>query len=236
MADNNKQQTPAAYQTEIRTVQDGPVWSLSWFHLRSKTGLRLWGALAWKFLRAKGVEIVFCGRLIEKLDGRPQYDRDTLVIVRYPSLDAYRRIQESPIYRLLRMIRAVATRRLVYGFSRRLDVDNSGIKKETLTYWGRNIYLLHQFQIDRKRQEAFLRDLPEIAYRYRARLFFCGAVAPEGFELYQNAKGQAFFMDGLIIFEAEDKSKLLQVRNDHRYKAFEHATSRSSFYLFRRLW
>ncbi len=196
----------------------------------------LWGWVAWRYLRRRGADIVFGGRLLEKLDGRPDYDRDTLVIVRYRSAEHFLDLSTRPGYRFLSFLRDLATANLVYGFSRRLDVDR-GLPKDTLKYWGTNLYLVHQFQIDRRRLEEAQGILPEMAYRHKARLFFSG-VAEASIVKGKTGRGEAtpFFMDGLIIFEADSKEALMRIRHDDRYRRFESSTSRSSFYLFSREW
>ena len=211
---------------------EGRVWAVNWLNLKRPWLYDLYGKLAFIHVAKAGAKLFFKGNVIEKLEGEDKYDRELLLIVRYPSVDGFLKMLSNKWFQLKSILRINAIKRFVFGFVEQERGSGQALKRP-VNYEGSNCYMVHIFQT-------------EVAYANDTA--FQALIGPEKPELYfqgtqkakvirvQNGNEQEgpFFIDGILIWEATDQQTLKDWATSEVYEAFKKLNQSNNLYLLNR--
>lgn len=132
---------------------DLPTYALNWFDTRSLCLYNTYNFLAASsVLSIKGLPF-FKARVNQVLQGSDESRRDVLLIVRYPSAHAFKRMLESRYFQVVSVLRIVAVKHFTFAFSQRKDIDDQqqGLTAEDnqrIRIKPAKSYVVHHFQSD----------------------------------------------------------------------------------------
>ncbi|MFK7778772.1 MAG: hypothetical protein QM501_11760 [Gimesia sp.] len=109
-------------------VAGTPLFAINWFNTRWAGLYHFYNFLAASSLFRIGGKVFFKGRVIEMLRGDPSLARDHLLIVNYPSADAFLNLVAGRYFQIISVFRMLAVRDFSFVFHRR--VNGPSILKE----------------------------------------------------------------------------------------------------------
>jgi len=213
--------------------ENSQICAINWFNLKSAWMYRLYGLLAARFVVKVSGKLCFMGKLIRRLEGPADQQREKLLIVCYPGARSFLRLIEYRIFRLISVFRIAAVRQFCFGFTENIleKTDSAAATAEKSP--GHQIYLVHHFQgggnwLREKRQTLFA-----VARRHRLDICFCGlATAHLVREKFQHRQRSEFPMDGILVFAVHPEAELEKLIEGDAYRAFMQKNTSDSLYLF----
>ncbi len=100
---------------------DETVYAINWFNTRSARIYDFYNWLAVRSVRKVGGEPFIKCKLEKTLLDDNDLRRDVLLIVKYPSLQNFRRMLENTIFQLVSLLRTAAVSEFTFGFTKRQD-------------------------------------------------------------------------------------------------------------------
>jgi uncharacterized protein (DUF1330 family) len=207
-----------------------PLWAINWFNLKSRRLYDFYNLLVKNHVKKVGGQLLLKGVVLERWEGKKEFDREMLLIVNYPSADAFLKMISNKFFLLKSIIRIRSVKDFVFGFVDKQKMvsdipaqvhEKSGVK---------DYYVVHFYQKEKK--NATLKD--EIVEGVN--LFFHGCKAAE---LVRTEKGKSqrapFFIDGLLIWRSESTEKLKEFINSKLYQDFKKQHISDNIYLFDRI-
>ena len=100
---------------------DETVYAINWFNTRSALVYDFYNWLAVRSVRKIGGEPFIKCKLDRTILDDDTLRRDVLLIVKYPSLQNFRRMLESTVFQLVSLLRTAAVSDFTFGFTKRQD-------------------------------------------------------------------------------------------------------------------
>ncbi len=215
--------------------QNAQLCAINWFDLRHPWLYTLYAALATRYVRKVSGKLCFKGKLVKRLEGPAEQQRDNLLIVRYPTARSFLDLVDYKVFQIVSVLRLAAVRKFCFGFTENILVKThlSGAKDSSFTK--EQFYLVHHFQGDAKWLNDNRRTVFATAQRYRLETYFCG-LTNASIVREKTGKQQSvdFFMDGILLFAADSTDAVETFIRDDVYTAFKHSNTQNSLYLFKR--
>ncbi|MEQ9425826.1 MAG: hypothetical protein RJQ09_15480 [Cyclobacteriaceae bacterium] len=223
---------PAAPNIDL----DSDLYAINWFDLRRPWLYDLYNKLAFPHVKKVGGQVHFKGLVKEKIKGPKEFDREMLLIVKYPNAKGFLQMLQDKIFLMKSILRLNAVQYFTFGFCKRMDNGPAPLKFPK-AFNGNRSYLLHHFQSNISASEYLYKIAPIIDNTSGIKLYFSGfKAALIGTERSGNKlKTQPFIMDGLILIEGEDDAQLTNFTHNEDFKQL--ATDLNSFnnYIFERI-
>jgi len=178
-----------------------PLYAINWFDLKRPRLYTVYNALVYSHLRKIGGAPVFKGYVKEVVRGDADLDRKMLLLVRYPSADAFLSMLSNRLFLMKSILRIKSVSRFIFGFSSAAGSGPEPITKPK-KYTGQQHYLALILQ---ESDEAFISSLNDSLEETDIEIFFSGTKAAT-LSRKQNDKiqDQPFFIDRLIMLSAPD--------------------------------
>ena len=175
------------------------IWAINWFNYRNKWLYTLYNRLAAPHVIKVGGQLLFKGHNQQTLFGDEALSRQTLLIVTYPGIDNFLEMLTVRAFQLKSLLRVKAVKDFVFGFTKRMDKNEVAIMPK---YNGTDSYLVYHYQGNADQLKLF-----ELAQDNNMKLFFHGEKMArlKRTEVGKDDVLAPFFMDGIIVFEAENE-------------------------------
>ena len=203
-----KRDLTKAISVEIIPVGKGDIkteriWAINWFNYRNKWLYSLYNRLAAPHVISVGGQLLFKGHSQRVLFGVEELARDTLLIVTYPKIDNFLEMLSIKAFQLISLLRVKAVKDFVFGFTKRINYDETTL---ILKYNRSHSYLVYHYQGSAEQEK-----LHEIALQYNVKVFFHGEKMAQLKRLEEGKEDilAPFFIDGIIIFVAENDEVIL---------------------------
>jgi len=202
------------------------VCAVNWFNLKSPWLYRLYTLLATGFVARASGQLCFRGRLIERLEGSADHQREYLLIVRYRQAADFLQMIGNRLFQLVGLLRMAAVRQFCFGFTE--NIVAGGEHNDAGRLW-----LVHHFRGGRDRLRGGAPELAAVAERHALKLWFCGlTTARLVYRSGEQETGPAFFMDGILVYAVRSKEQVEQFIRSDCYRAFMDRNDGNSLYLF----
>lgn len=213
-------------QAVKNTVEfDRPVFAINWFNTRW-----LWLYNIYNFLALRSVVKVqgkpfFKGLTQEVLHGEKEFRRDVLLIVEYPSSNAFKSMVESTYFQVVSLLRIAAVKSFGFGFFFPETTLNAPDKDDDSVYCFHHFSVADQTEIDRT-----LKQLKDIVNQseFDVEPIFEGGL---GAHLYsgnlKNKKQLPCLMDAAVVIKAKSNDALKQLIVQNDYQSLIQQTSHS---------
>ncbi|MDH3708621.1 MAG: hypothetical protein OER04_01970 [Cyclobacteriaceae bacterium] len=192
---------PVSEKVDLENI---PMFAINWLDLNSKSLYNLYGFLAFPLARSIGAKAIFKGYQTELLKDSAKVNRAVLLIVKYPSPQAFLSLLGRKFFQVISLLRIKAVRNFNLGFAQLIQ-GKSGDKEDH--------YLVYHFQGGTL--EAQLPTLQGLAQEQQCQLYF---VAQKSATLTIINRGQEravpLPMEGLVIFTQSDRQSLQRLA-DH---------------------
>ncbi len=186
----------------------GPLFAVNLLDRRRPWAYELYGLLVIRSVLKSGARVLFKGHRQRVLLGDPADSRETLLIVRYPRVEAFLNMVRRPYFAVMSIFRRVGLGDFRFGFARSLPGDLE-VPARPRPYSGDSSYLLTTFRGgDPQLSKALLE--PEDGSIPRA--FFAGKTvgtvcvrAPEGTEAQPAKTAPPLGWDGVLLHEGREE-------------------------------
>jgi uncharacterized protein (DUF1330 family) len=184
-----------AGQGDINTDR---IWAINWFNYRRKWLYSLYNRLAAPHVIRVGGQLLFKGHNQRVLFGDEELARHTLLIVTYPKINDFLEMLTIKAFQLTSLLRVKAVNDFVFGFTKRIDKYDTALMPK---YNGSDSYLVYHYQGNGDQEK-----LHESAHSHNVKMFFHGEKMARLKRLEEGKDDilAPFFMDGIILFEAEN--------------------------------
>ena len=186
----------------------GPLYAVNLLDRRRPWAYELYGLLVIRSVLKSGARVLFKGQRRRVLLGDPADSRETLLIVRYPNLEAFLNMVRRPYFAAMSLFRRVGLGGFRFGFARSL-ADDPEMPDRPRPYAGDESYLLTTFRGDSGRLRSALLA-PENESVPRA--FFAGKTvgtmcvrAPEESEAQPTKTAPPLGWDGVLVHEGREE-------------------------------
>lgn len=222
-------------ETYVRIIRDKQniswnhkVHAINWFNARF---LILYNF--YNFLAARSVELVggvplFKGRLIVRVLGEEPDQRGILLIVQYPSPRHFRKMLENTYFKLVSILRAIAVQRFTFCLTHTVSDPHIPLIIGSATRYG-----IHHFRGDGHSMAQLLRNLSDA----NMAVVFSSLKTHELVTVNStgNSTPVPVLMDGIILFECPNETRLRAVVNSTVYQNNINNCSSSFVGLFERI-
>lgn len=209
-----------------------PVWAINWFDVKSKWLYDFYNLLVIRHVINVGGRPHFKGKLVKRLIGESEYEREVLLIVNYPQPTSFLNMLMNKKFQLKSIIREMAVKDFTFGFMKR--VDDGEPPKVRGKYDGKLIYLVHHFKNNHK-----LIDTPSIKEFAASRdIFTHFSGVKSALVGRKKSKGKLktapFLMDSMLIFGAFEVSQFDDFISSSFYQDFISQNQNNYIGLFKR--
>lgn len=213
-----------------RISLEQPLWTINWFNLKKAKLYNFYNILAFPHVKKAGARVHFKGYIKDKISGHSEFDREMLLIVMYPSAEAFLKMISSKLFLLKSIIRIKSVSRFIFGFTTRIGETPEPPQKPA-RYVGKNHYLVHHFQ-SKTMDEEGLKSLTPLFRQYNITNYFQGlkAASLSHTDNSGNEQIQPFFIDGTILIESSNRDSFDQLLNDPVYLQFKENCTENNIY------
>jgi len=209
--------------------------AINWFDLKIPWMYQLYGLIASRLVRKVSGKLYFKGKLVKRIEGPKDRQRENLLIVCYPGARTFLDLVDFKIFQIISVLRIAAVKRFCFGFTENI-LEKSASKGATDPKFRKDqTYLVHHFQggnnwLSDNRQQLF-----SSARQHNMDVYFCGLtnahIAREKSGVQLSAE---FFMDGILLFAANSEVDIENFTMNDIYSSFKRNNSSNSLYLFSR--
>lgn len=230
----NKQTTIAITAQNDRTDLESPIWAINWFNLKRPKLYTFYNVLVFPHLKKVGGRAHFKGYVKEKVEGSAEFDRQMLLIVKYPTADAFLRMVANKLFLLKSILRLKSVSQFIFGFTQRIGEQPESPAKPS-RYVGKNRYLAHLFQ-GAAVSEDDIRLLKPLLSQYNITNYFSGLkTATISRTNKAGEQVQPFFVDGVLLLEASSGEAFDLLLKDPVFEAFKNKQTANNIYQIKRI-
>jgi len=222
---------------------DSEFWAINWFDRRFEKLYDFYNLLAWPMVKKAGARVLFKGKLLTRLEGTVQLEREALLIVTYPNVDNFLAMLSDLKFQMIGMLREIAVSKFVFGFMDRVG-EHELPSSKARSYRGGNKYLVHHFKVRNKGSEqdfekevglTGILDAAEVHGGIRS--LFAGTTKARVGVVKAVDKFHAgrFFMEGMLVWEADKESELREFWKSEASLIFRQSLSMEYAGLFKRI-
>ena len=199
-----------------------PVYAMNWFNTNWLWLYNFYNLLAARsVLKIDGLPF-FKARVERTLHGNIEDRRTMLLIVRYPSIENFKRMLESRYFQFVSLFRDIAVKEFTFSFSTRLDVQDTQNSLPITKIDNYGVYAVHHFRIhDDLNSAALTKQVRELAKEARVDLVFSSEISAR---LYtQQGEKEALpvdtVMENCLILQAQTDADIELLINSDAYQA-----------------
>ena len=231
----NKKTTVAITAANEQTDLNSSIWAINWFDLKRSKLYTFYNVMVFPHVKKVGGQAHFKGYIKEKLEGNSDFDRQMLLIVKYPTAGAFLKMLTNKLFLLKSVLRMKSVSRFIFGFTKRIG-DQPAPPAKPARYIGKNFYLAHLFQSEKISEDDLLLLKPLFS-QYNLVNYFSGLKAATLSRLDEGDKEQMqpFFVDGLFVLEGSDRASFEMLLKDPIYEAFKSKCTENNVYLVKRV-
>ncbi len=170
---------------------ENPIYAINWFYCKRPWLYALYTKIAGKIARANGAQAVFKGQLTATLPENGVNERDTLLIVRYPSGHHFKNLVENKVFQLSSLLRNKALQKFSFGFSKMHQLTEKPLD-------GKTNYLLQYFG-SAPRSASFWESVTELAASHSVELFYGGTIQANLVVQKEEEQKVPCVMDSLVV-------------------------------------
>ena len=199
----------------IKTVGEGhslneELIAVNWFDTRTEWLYHLYNSLASRSVKKIGGLPLFKAKVAKDISD-DKFRRDIILIVQYPSGNAFKNLIESNYFKIVSLLRVKAVNRFTFSFTK--AVINPKFEKKYA------FYAIHNYS-SRMAKEVILDNIKEVEQGNISVLYNGYTFA----HLSKVIKGQSpedieYIVDNVIVYGGDNEEQLTQFLNSASYKA-----------------
>lgn len=197
-----------------------PVHALNWFDTRLLVLYNLYNLLAARSVINVGGTPLIKGKLVERVVGDDENQRQVLLLVKYPTPKHFKTMLENTYFKLVSILRGLAVTRFTFCLSHEQELpgaDSAAPEVSTDT-----IFAVHHFRGDATDLQRILAALEHSSVPVTF-----SSLKTHQLAIYKSGEVDQIvpsIMDGIVLFNCEDKSTLHKLVNSD---AYQHAISQT---------
>jgi len=216
--------------TEQIVLENHALCAINWFNLKRNWMYDLYNQCVASRLAKVGGQLLFKGDFVQQIEGKDTDARDMLLIVQYPSVNAFLDLVSNTFFQIASVLRNASVKDFNIGFTQRLS--RSQIPTEN---FADKVYLVHYFRSTQIPRELS-KKLEAIEKSCNVSLYYAGnTVARIEIEKKGKAVPMPFLMDGIIIFEYTKEKGIRTLLDDAVYKQIREELKDNYLAVFRRI-
>ena len=205
-----------------------PIHAINWFNTRQLHVYNFYNLIATRSVKKVGGIPLFKGRLMSRLYGSDEDQRQVLLLVKYPAPINFKRMLENPYFKLVSIVRVVAVREFTFCLSHAVDEGEFPQKTN-----GSEQYGVHHFRGDVSTLELIRASLAN----WDINIHFSSMKSHELFSV--TGKDEAVpvpvVMDGIVLFKCKDEDGLKHIVESKMYQDCIQQSQSSYVGLYKRI-
>ena len=191
---------------------DKPVYALNWFNSRQLWLYNFYNLLAARSVLNVGGIPFFKARVATALYGNEADCRSVLLIVRYPGVSHFKTMLQSRYFQLVSIIRGLAVAQFTFGFSTRIDIQDTGEFANQNRISESKVYAIHHYRLSDHGSDISQRAA-ELAASHQVKLAFSSCVSARLYPQNGSTAPAAVetIMDGCMILQADSHAQIEQL-------------------------
>ena len=186
---------------------DQNLWAINWFNLKLPRTYKFYNLIAFPHVKKIGGAPLFKGYVVDIVKGKPEHDREVLLIVKYPSAPAFLKMLSNKLFLLKSILRVRSVRNFVFGFVRAVQAREEVTK--IVKYKGVCHYLLFVWEDHKKTR---FKTLEKWAEENGAWIFFSGDKTASISRTKDGVtQKQPFFIEQMALVEAPGSGEIEQM-------------------------
>ncbi len=216
----NRSTTIALSPLDADDTVSGPYFAINWFDTRAAWLYDLYNLLAVSAVRKAGGKPLFKGTRSRTLVRSRADDRDRLLIVRYPSGEAFLDLLQNRTFQLTSVLRILAVENFSFLLHARSDTSDASALSTTSSFANKH-YALHHFRSSRSFAEE-LERAKAITTKHDVGTFFASeaAVLVSAIGKHGRSRDLPFLTHKLFLFEAHSEEALERAFGSSAYESF----------------
>ena len=189
-----------------------PLYAINWFSTKIEWMYHLYNMLASKSVKKIGGKAFFKGKITQTILDEKNKVRDLILIIQYPNGNGFKALMESTYFKIVSLFRMVAVKKFSFGFTQKQIVSESSLKNKLA-------YVIHHFE--KTTLEASLFSEFENLLTDNVNIKYAGKMVAELVTQTKNKEDEHIpnIMDGVIIFESEKESDILDIIASPEYQS-----------------
>ena len=186
-----------------------PLYAVNWFSTKIAWVYHLYNLLADRSLTKVGGSPFFKGKIIKTILDQDNTKRDFILIIRYPSGNAFKALMENTYFKMVSLLRMAAVKDFSFGFTSK-QLGNESSLSDNLSY------VVHHFKTTNETIYSSFNEVltDDISIKYAGEM-----VA----ELYskpvdKEIKEVPNIMDGVVIYESKSEAPILNMIEGKQYQ------------------
>ena len=204
------------------------VYAINWFDAWQLQLYNFYNLLAGRSVSKVGGVPLFKGRLLSKLYGSDEDQRQILLLVRYPAPDNFRRMVANPFFKVVSLLRMIAVRKFTFCLSHVLIEEN--IPKQLNA---EDVYGVHHFRGDTEMATL----IGDSLHQHGIDVIFSSIKTHELFTVTGNESPIAVpaLMDGIVLFKCKDEISVKNIITSNAYQNILQQSESSFVGTFKRI-
>ncbi len=203
------------------------LYAVNWFSAKSEWLYHFYNFLASRSVKKIGGKAFFKGEVIKTILDENKASRDFILIVHYPGGENFKKLMESTYFKLVSVFRILSVKKFSFGFTKKQIASNSVLSANLK-------YAVHHFRAP-VLEDSFFREI-NFLLRANVRITYAGVTIAQLFTQEKNKELIPIpsLMDGVIVFESNLESELLEMFASAVYKVFIEKLSSSYIGILKR--
>lgn len=200
-----KANTPATNLSE-------PLYAINWFSTKVEWMYHLYNFLASKSVLKIGGRAFFKGKITKTILDESKATRELILIVYYPSGNNFKALMESTYFKIVSLFRMLSVKDFSFGFTEKQLASTSTLENNLA-------YVIHHFKTSTI-DESFFSQF-ESLLGASIKITYAGKMVAGLVTETKNKETEHIpnLMDGVVIFESEEESDILNLITSPKYKS-----------------
>lgn len=189
-----------------------PLYAVNWFSTKMEWAYHFYNILASRSVTKIGGKAFFKGKVIKTILDENSTARELILIIQYPGGNKFKALMESTYFKVVSVFRMLSVKKFSFGFTQKQLVSDSALTNNLA-------HAVHHFKAANitpsffSQFEALLTENVQIKY--------AGKMVAD---LVTHTKGKEAdpvpnIMDGIVIFESEKESNILDIITSPKYQS-----------------
>lgn len=200
-----KANTPASNLNE-------PLYAINWFSTKVEWVYHLYNFLASRSVLKIGGKAFFKGKITKTILDENKTTRDLILIVYYPSGKNFKALMESTYFKLVSILRMLSVKKFSFGFTQKRILSDSNLENNLA-------YAIHHFKATNM-DDSFFSQFQSLL-KANMKITYAGKMVAQLFAQKENKEAVQIpnLMDGIIIFESQSESDMLDMIASLEYQS-----------------
>lgn len=189
-----------------------PLYAINWFSTKMEWVYHFYNLLASKSVVKIGGKAFFKGKITKTILDEKNKARDLILIIYYPGGNNFKALMESTYFKVVSIFRMLSVKKFSFGFTQKQLVSDSLLTNNLA-------YVVHHFKAPEVTSSFFSQF--ESLLTENVKIKYAGKMVADLVTKTKDQEAESIpnVMDGIIIFESEKESDILNIIASPEYQS-----------------